>query len=64
MGFWDVALCALGLLLVIEGLLPFADPAGWKRVFERAVQLRDGQLRFLGLGSIVSGVVMLLLFWP
>lgn len=64
MGFWDVALCALGLMLVIEGLLPFIDPPGWKRVFERATQLRDGQLRFLGLGSVVSGIVMLLLFWP
>ena len=63
-GFWDVALCALGLMLVIEGLLPMLDPPAWKRVFERAVQLRDGQLRFLGVGSVVSGLAMLLLFWP
>ena len=63
-GFWEVALCALGLMLVIEGLLPVLDPPAWKRVFERAIQLRDGQLRFLGIGSVVSGLAMLLLFWP
>ena len=63
-GFWQIALCALGLMLVVEGLLPVLDPPAWKRVFERAVQLRDGQLRFLGLGSVVSGLAMLLLFWP
>ncbi len=64
LGFWDVALCALGLVLVVEGLLPFLDPPGWKRVFERALQLRDGQLRFLGLTCVVSGLVVLVLAWP
>ena len=64
LGFWDVALCALGLMLVVEGLLPVLDPPAWKRVFERVLQLRDGQLRFLGLGCVASGLAMLVLFWP
>jgi uncharacterized protein YjeT (DUF2065 family) len=51
---------ALGLVLVIEGLLPFFNPGGWRRMFERVLQKTDGQLRFLGLAGIVSG---LLLIW-
>jgi len=33
-------------------------------VFERATQLSDGQLRFLGLSSMLAGLLMLLFFWP
>jgi uncharacterized protein YjeT (DUF2065 family) len=51
---------ALGLVLVIEGLLPFFNPMGWRRMFEQVLQMSDGQLRFLGLAGIVSG---LLLIW-
>ena len=51
---------ALALVLVIEGLLPFVSPAGWRRVFTQMVQLRDGQIRFFALLCIVSGIAMLL----
>ncbi|EKD97318.1 MAG: hypothetical protein ACD_23C00969G0002 [uncultured bacterium] len=51
---------ALALVLVIEGLLPFVSPAGWRRVFTQMVQLRDGQIRFFALLCILSGVAMLL----
>lgn len=60
----DLVLGAVALMLVIEGLLPFLSPASWRRVFERATQLSDGQLRFLGLSSMLAGLVMLLFFWP
>jgi uncharacterized protein YjeT (DUF2065 family) len=55
--FW----LALGLVLVIEGLLPFASPGGWRRMFEQMLRMRDGQIRFFGLCSIVAG--MLLVWW-
>ena len=61
--FWDVALSAVALMLVAEGLLPFVSPASWRRIFERALQMSDGQIRFLGLVSVVAGVAMLLAFW-
>jgi len=61
--FWDVALSAVALMLVAEGLLPFVSPLSWRRIFERALQMSDGQIRFLGLVSVVAGVVMLLAFW-
>lgn len=55
--FW----AALGLVLVIEGLFPFVSPAGWRRMFMQILQLRDGQIRFCALLSIVAGGLVLLL---
>jgi uncharacterized protein len=54
--FWS----ALALVLIFEGLLPLLAPTLWRRVFTDMLRLRDGQLRFFGLISIASGV---LLWW-
>jgi len=51
--FW----LALALVLVIEGIYPFASPSGWRSLFGRMMELTDGQLRFFGLSSIVIGLV-------
>lgn len=56
----DVFWLALALVLVIEGMLPFLSPAQWKRMFLQIVQMRDGQIRFFGLCSVMGG---LLLIW-
>ena len=63
-GFWDVAMSACALLLVAEGVVPFLSPMSWRRVFERAIQMSDGQIRFLGLTSMLAGLAMLFVFWP
>lgn len=55
-------LLAFGLMLVIEGLLPFAAPRVWRETFRRVIELTDGQLRFMGLSSIIIGLAILLLF--
>ena len=47
------------MVLVIEGLLPFLSPSGWRHMFQQVLQLQDGQLRFFGLCSIVAGLVVL-----
>lgn len=57
---WSLLLIAVGLMLVLEGLLPFLSPERWRSVFERAAKLSDGQLRFLGLTSLVVGCGILL----
>ncbi len=62
-GFWDIALSACALMLVAEGLLPFLSPQSWRRVFEKATQMSDGQIRFLGLTSMLAGLAMLVVFW-
>ncbi|MDI6747595.1 MAG: DUF2065 domain-containing protein [Rhodocyclaceae bacterium] len=54
-------LLALALMLVIEGLLPFVAPRVWRETFRRVTELGDGQLRFIGLTSIIIGLVILLL---
>jgi uncharacterized protein YjeT (DUF2065 family) len=53
---------AVALMLVIEGLLPFISPQKWRGVFERATHMSDGQIRFIGLSSMLAGLVMLYLF--
>lgn len=52
-------LSALALVLVIEGLLPLIAPQAWRNTFERMLQFNDGQLRFIGLMSIIGGLVLL-----
>lgn len=52
---------ALALMFVFEGLMPLLNPGAWRRMFERALQLADGQLRFIGLCSVAMGA--LLLWW-
>ncbi|MEQ1807032.1 MAG: DUF2065 domain-containing protein [Burkholderiaceae bacterium] len=60
---WDVLLGAFALMLVAEGLLPLLSPASWRSVFERALKMNDGQIRFLGMASLVSGLLLALLAW-
>jgi uncharacterized protein YjeT (DUF2065 family) len=59
----DLLLGGLALMLVLEGLLPFFSPRTWRRVFERATRLSDGQLRFIGLTSMLAGLLTLFVFW-
>lgn len=56
---WDVLLTAIALMLVFEGLLPFAAPALWRDTFRRMIELSDGQLRFIGLLSLSAGAILL-----
>ncbi|HNZ57201.1 MAG TPA: DUF2065 domain-containing protein [Methylophilaceae bacterium] len=53
-------LLALGLMLVLEGLMPLLVPQAWRDTFKRMIEFKDGQLRFVGLMSVVGG---LLLMW-
>ena len=55
----DILLAGLALMLVLEGLMPLVAPRAWRETFRRAMELSDGQLRFVGLASIVIGMMML-----
>ena len=48
---------------VLEGLLPLLSPAAWRQVFSRMLMLSDGQIRFVGLASMVAGGLTLLFVW-
>ncbi len=59
---WQDFLAALALMLVLEGLLPLIAPGFWRDTFSRLTRLNDGQLRFIGLSSLLLGCVLFLLF--
>ncbi len=52
-------LTALALMLIIEGLLPFLAPGFWRETFRRLTEISDGQLRFIGLSSMLAGLLLL-----
>jgi len=54
-------LTALGLMLVIEGILPLLLPQAWRDTFRRMIELKDGQLRFVGLASVIGGLLLIIL---
>lgn len=54
-------LSALALVLVIEGLLPFANPGAMRRVLSRMAELDDRSLRAGALLSMVLGLGLLYL---
>ena len=49
------------MMLVIEGFLPFLLPELWRETFRKLVTLTDGQLRFVGISSMLAGII--LLYW-
>ena len=56
---WRDLLAALAIILVLEGIVPFLDPARMKRALLQLLQVPDSQLRIAGLGSIVVGLALL-----
>jgi uncharacterized protein len=52
-------LAAFGLMLVVEGLLPFVAPGMWREAFRKATELNDGQLRTGGIIAIAIGLLIL-----
>ena len=54
-------LMAVGLMFVIEGVLPLLAPASWREMFRRILQFSDGQIRFFGLASVLAGLGLIAL---
>jgi uncharacterized protein YjeT (DUF2065 family) len=58
----DTLWLALGLVLILEGLYPFVSPQGWRKLFVQLLQLKDEQLRGVGLVSILVGLTLIWVF--
>lgn len=56
---WTALFTALALVLIIEGLLPFLSPAGFRQSMQRASVLPDKQLRTAGFVSMAVGLILL-----
>lgn len=55
----DELIRAIALVLVIEGVLPFLSPDGWRQAMMQAGRLPDRVLRLVGLGSMLIGLIIL-----
>jgi uncharacterized protein YjeT (DUF2065 family) len=58
---WDTLLMAFALMLVLEGLLPFLMPGAWREAFKKLTEIGDNQIRFIGLTSMLLGLLLLYL---
>ena len=57
----NILLMAVALMLIIEGILPFLLPGLWRDTFRRLTEMSDGQIRFIGVTSMLAGVLLLYL---
>ena len=56
---WADLLTAIALVFILEGIMPFINPDGLRKMFMMAVQLNNTTLRFIGLSSMLAGLVLL-----
>ena len=56
---WQELLIALALLMVIEGILPFLNPAAMRRLMRTLSEMDDRSLRVSGLASMLIGLALL-----
>lgn len=56
---WADLLAGIAFYLILEGLLPFVSPGGWRRGLAAMSELNDGQLRGFGLAIVVAGLILL-----
>jgi uncharacterized protein len=56
----EILAAAIGLMLVLEGILPLTLPSVWREIFRQMLELRDGQIRFIGLASVALGVAIVM----
>ena len=56
---WQDLLAAIGLMLVLEGILPFLNPRRVRETLSQLIQMQDRVLRLVGLSSMLIGLVVL-----
>ena len=56
---WAELIRALGLVMVIEGLMPFAAPTQWRRMLLTLAQMERRSLRLIGIFSMCGGLLLL-----
>ena len=56
---WQELLAALALVLVCEGIVPFASPGRYRRLVELLSNIGDGQLRAVGGICMLAGLALL-----
>jgi hypothetical protein len=59
--FWQTLPVAIALVLIIEGVLPFASPNRWRDILTMAEKIDDRTIRTIGLVCMLFGVAILYL---
>ena len=49
---------AIGLVFVIEGILPFLSPHSWRQMMNQMSKQSDRTIRLFGLVSMIIGLVI------
>ncbi|MFA5170146.1 MAG: DUF2065 family protein [Sulfuriferula sp.] len=52
---------AFALVFIIEGILPLILPKLWRETFTKMIDFNDGQLRTVGLFSMIMGLLILIM---
>ena len=58
---WHQLAVAVGLVFVIEGLLPFLAPDRWRNMVKAMSECDDRTIRGMGLFSMALGILVLYL---
>jgi uncharacterized protein YjeT (DUF2065 family) len=56
---WTNLLTAVALLMVLEGIMPFASPGNTRRTLALLAQMEDRMLRVVGGASMIGGLLLL-----
>lgn len=56
---WQELGIALGLMLVLEGILPFLQPGRWRKMVAYIAEIDDTALRIVGLISMLAGTMLI-----
>ena len=56
---WQDIFTAFTLYLIIEGMIPFVNPGGFRRAVTMISKLDDNRLRMVGLVTMVAGLILL-----
>lgn len=57
----ETFLLAIALMLIMEGIFPFLSPKTWRETFKKLTEIEDGQIRFVGLSSMLIGLALFLI---
>jgi uncharacterized protein YjeT (DUF2065 family) len=58
---WTDLFAALAIVCIIEGVMPFVNPGGMKRLLSRIASMEDREMRIAGLISMAVGLTILFL---
>ena len=56
---WQDIFTAFSLYLIIEGMIPFINPRGFRRAVSMIAQFGDNNLRIIGFVTMLAGLLLL-----